>query len=81
VRIASKIPEGVVSIAETLAEGESQQARALYKLSEIQEQGMHAESAKSKEKALKLRVKLKPEMKDAPHEEAVFSQLCPWMLW
>lgn len=81
--VFSQLLDEVVSISETLAEGNGQQARALYKLSEIQnERGMLAESSTHMQKALGLLAKLKPdsELKDAASEEA-FSQLCPWMLW
>lgn len=74
--------EEIVDISETLAEGEGQQARALYKLAKIQaERGMQAKSEDCKEKAEKLWAKLRPELKDAPFEEATFSELCLWMLW
>ncbi|KAK3936100.1 TPR-like protein [Diplogelasinospora grovesii] len=74
--------EDIVNISETFEEGEGQRARALYKISGIYvERGMQAESLAAKEKALELRAKLKPELKDAPFEEAAFSKLCLWMLW
>jgi hypothetical protein len=58
------------------------QARALYKLSELQtKRGMQTESMACKDRALKLRAKLKPELADAPFQEAEFSKLCLWMLW
>ena len=71
-----------MSISETFTEGEGQRSRALYRLSKVlAERGMQVESQERKEEALKLRAKLKPELKDAPFEEAEFSKLCVWMLW
>ncbi|KAK4116309.1 TPR-like protein [Canariomyces notabilis] len=79
---AIQLLEEIISIAETFAEGEGQQARALYKLSELQaKRGMQTESMACKDRALKLRAKLKPELADAPFQEAEFSKLCLWMLW
>ncbi|RYP46257.1 hypothetical protein DL768_007524 [Monosporascus sp. mg162] len=74
--------EEVVGISETFVEGEGQRARALYKLTEVYaDRGMQAESNACREKALALRAALRPELKDAPFEEAEFSKLCLWMLW
>ncbi len=71
-----------MSISETLIEGDGQRARVLYRLSGLYaDKGMEAESKSCREKALELRKKLKPELDDAPFEEAQFSKLCPWMLW
>ncbi len=71
-----------MSIAETLVEGDGQRARALYRLAELYaEKGMAAESKRHRDTALELRSALKPELKDAPFEEAEFSKLCLWMLW
>jgi hypothetical protein len=42
---------------------------------------MAAESVACKEKAIELQAALKPELKDAPFDEAGFSELCLWMLW
>ncbi|GAW18075.1 hypothetical protein ANO14919_075460 [Xylariales sp. No.14919] len=79
---AMQLLEEIVSISETFVEGEGQRARALYKLSEIHLQlGAQKESDACKEKALTLLAKLKPDLKDAPFEEATFSKLCLWMLW
>jgi hypothetical protein len=69
-------------MSESYAEGEGQRARALYKLATIYKgRGMEAESDACKEKALKLRAALKPELEGAPFEEVEFSKLCLWMLW
>ena len=74
--------EEVASISETFVEGEGQRARALYKLSEMHgKAGMQAKSEKCKELALRLRAAARPDLKDAPFEEAEFSKLCLWMLW
>ncbi|OIW23392.1 TPR-like protein [Coniochaeta ligniaria NRRL 30616] len=79
---AMDLLEDIVNISETFEEGEGQRARALYKVSGIYaERGMQPESLAAKEKALELRAKLKPELKDAPFEEAAFAKLCLWMLW
>lgn len=78
----SQLLEQIVSISEAFIEGEGQRARALYKLSVIHEQrGLHAESISAKEKAVKLRAKLKPELTEEPFEESEFAKLCLWMLW
>jgi hypothetical protein len=72
----------IVGIAESLPEGEGQLARALYKRAEIQgEKGMVAESTACRDRAVGLLAKLRPELKDAPFEEATFAKLCLWMLW
>ncbi len=74
--------EEVVGISETFVEGEGQRARALYKLTNIYEdQGKLDESNICREKALALRTALRPDLTDAPFEEAEFSKLCLWMLW
>ena len=74
--------EEVVGISETLAECEGQLARALYKLSLIDaERGIQVKSMACKDRALARLAKLRPELKDAPFEEATFSNLCLWMLW
>ncbi|KAF4984957.1 hypothetical protein FDECE_16948 [Fusarium decemcellulare] len=79
---AMQLLEEVVGISETFVEGEGQRARALCKLTEIYaDRGMQAESNACRENALSLRAALKPELKDAPFEEAEFSKLCLWMLW
>ncbi|RYP89134.1 hypothetical protein DL769_000182 [Monosporascus sp. CRB-8-3] len=79
---ATQLLEEVVGISETFVEGEGQRARALYKLTEVYaDRGMQAESNASREKALALRAALRPELKDAPFQEAEFSKLCLWMLW
>lgn len=85
-RIINHVPrrllEEIVSISDTFVEGAGQQARALYKLAVIHEgRGLQAESMACRTKSLELRVKLKPELKDAPFEEAEFDKLCLWMLW
>ena len=73
--------EEVVRTSKTLAGGEGQQARALYKLTEVYAGRNKYESGASRKKALDLRAALRPELKDAPFEEAEFSKLCVWMLW
>ncbi|KAI0531916.1 P-loop containing nucleoside triphosphate hydrolase protein [Xylaria digitata] len=79
---AIQLLEEIVSISETFVEGEGQRARALYKLSEIHSHvGMQKESDAYRDKALALLANLRPELKDAPFEEATFSKLCLWMLW
>ncbi|KAG9254828.1 P-loop containing nucleoside triphosphate hydrolase protein [Emericellopsis atlantica] len=79
---AIQLLEEVVNMTETFAEGDGQRARALYKLAEVyKDRDMQAESATCKEKAATLRATLRPELKDAPFEEAEFSKLCLWMLW
>ncbi|KJZ74929.1 hypothetical protein HIM_05660 [Hirsutella minnesotensis 3608] len=79
---AIQLLEEAVGISETFVEGEGQRARALYKLTEVYaNRGMQAESINCREKALTLRAALRPELKDAPFEEAEFSKLCLWMLW
>ncbi|KAF4459095.1 tetratricopeptide repeat-containing [Fusarium albosuccineum] len=79
---AMQLLEEVVGISETFVKGEGQRARALYKLTEIYaDRGMQAESNACRENALSLRAALRPELKDAPFEEAEFSKLCLWMLW
>lgn len=71
-----------MSISKTILEGEGQRARAFYKLSVIHaERGMLPSSEACRGEALKLRAKLKPELKDKPFEEAEFARLCLWMLW
>lgn len=80
--ILRQLLEEILNISESFVEGEGQRARALYKLSKIHtERGMLAEGKACKEESLKLRAKLKPELKNAPFEEAEFSKLCLWMLW
>ncbi|KAM4066810.1 tetratricopeptide repeat domain-containing protein [Hirsutella rhossiliensis] len=79
---AIQLLEEIVSMSETFVEGKGQRARALHKLSAVlADKGMQIESEKCKEKALELLAELKPELKDAPYEEAEFSKLCLWMLW
>ena len=74
--------EEIVDISETFVEGEGQRARALYRLTKIYEdRGNQAESTACKERALRLRAALRPELQEAPFEEAEFSKLCLWMLW
>lgn len=74
--------EEIVGISKTFTEGQGQQARALFKLAEVyKERGMLAESAPLKESATSIRAALRPELEDAPFEEAEFSKLCLWMLW
>ena len=71
-----------MGISETFVEGEGQRARALYKLSVIHgERGMAASSDASKEEALRLRAKLKPELEGNAFERDEFAKLCLWMLW
>lgn len=71
-----------MNVSESFVEGEGQRARALYKLSTLYtERGMLTEAEACREESLKLRAKLKPELKDAPFEEAESSKLCLWMLW
>ena len=78
----SQLLEEIVSISETFSEGEGQRARALYKLSVIHaERGMLPSSEACRGEALRLRAKLKPELKDDPFEEAEYAKLCLWMLW
>lgn len=72
----------LVSISETLNEGEGQLARANYKLAVVfQEKGMTLESDDYKARAIILRSKLRPEARNAPFEETEFRKLCLWMLW
>lgn len=72
----------IVSISEAFLEGEGQRARALYKLSEIhRHMGQQKESDAYRDQALTQLASLKPELKNAPFEEATFSKLCLWMLW
>lgn len=72
----------LVAISESLNEGKGQLARANYKLSVLYtEKGMVAESEVYKTKALEGRALLRPELTNAPFEEAEFMKLCPWMLW
>jgi len=70
-------------MSEMFPEGEGQRARALYKLSGVYavERDMLDKSEACRDQALSLRAKLRPELEDAPFEEAEFSELCPWMLW
>ena len=78
----SHLLEEIVGICETFVEGEGQQARALYKLSEIYgRRDMPRECTSCKEKAMQTRASVKPELRDAPFEEREFSKLCVWMLW
>lgn len=71
-----------MSISETFVEGQGQRARALYKLSRLQsERDMPAESEASRKLAVELRAAQKPELANAPFEEAEFAKLCLWMLW
>ncbi|KAK4235372.1 hypothetical protein C8A03DRAFT_36778 [Achaetomium macrosporum] len=78
---AVQLLEEIVRVAETLPEGEGQQARALYKLAEIADKSQYGDSAAYKDRARGLLAKLKPELKDAPFEEDTFSKLCLWTLW
>ena len=69
-------------MTETFEEGNGQRARAPYKLAEVyKDRDMQAEWATCKEKALTLRATLRPDLKNAPFEEAELSKLCLWMLW
>ncbi|KAI6784643.1 uncharacterized protein J7T54_006689 [Emericellopsis cladophorae] len=79
---AIQLLEEVVNMTETFAEGDGQRARALYKLAEIySDRDIQAESIACRGKASTLREALRPDLKDAPFEEAEFSKLCLWMLW
>ncbi|VUC30930.1 unnamed protein product [Clonostachys rosea] len=79
---AIQMLEEIVGISKTFTEGQGQQARALFKLAEVYtERGMQAESLAYKQSAISIRAALKPELQDAPFEEAEFSKLCLWMLW
>ncbi|KAI0973577.1 P-loop containing nucleoside triphosphate hydrolase protein [Xylaria arbuscula] len=79
---AIQLLEELVNISVTFVEGEGHRARALYKLSEIYaRRGAQKESEAYRDKALTLLANLKPELEDAPFEEATFSKLCLWMLW
>ncbi|KAI0113624.1 P-loop containing nucleoside triphosphate hydrolase protein [Nemania sp. FL0031] len=81
-RSAIQLLQEIIGISETFVEGEGQRARALYKLSEIHtDMGLQSESDVYREEALALLANLKPELKDAPFEEATFAKLCLWMLW
>jgi hypothetical protein len=74
--------EELVSISETLIEGRGQQARALYKLSELYtRKDMAVQSKKCREEDLQLRNELKLELSSTPFEEEQFNKLCLWMLW
>lgn len=54
----------------------------MYKLSELYaDKGMATQSQVCKDEALELRKTLKPELSDAPFQQAEFSKLCIWMLW
>ncbi|KAJ8131983.1 hypothetical protein O1611_g1641 [Lasiodiplodia mahajangana] len=81
-RSAIQLLQEIISISETFIEGEGQRARALHKLSEIHaHMGQQSESDTYRGKALALLANLKPELKDAPFEEATFAKVCLWMLW
>ncbi|KAI1147262.1 P-loop containing nucleoside triphosphate hydrolase protein [Nemania diffusa] len=81
-RSAIQLLQEIVSISEAFLEGEGQRARALYKLSEIhRHMGQQKESDAYRDQALTQLASLKPELKNAPFEEATFSKLCLWMLW
>jgi tetratricopeptide (TPR) repeat protein len=72
---AVQLLEEIVEISETFGEGEGQQARALYKLSQLHgERGMKDQSRIYEQKAIALRDKLRP-------GEDGFTKLCLWMLW
>lgn len=72
----------LVTVAETLDEGQGQLARAIFKLFVLYGAiDMEPEMELCKERALKLRGQVRPELVDAPFEEEEFVKLCPWMLW
>jgi hypothetical protein len=72
----------VVVISESLPEGEGHLARANYKLSVLfSEMGRRAESEMCKQRALGLRLKLRPDDNNVPFAEEEYMRLCPWMLW
>ncbi|KAH7304982.1 P-loop containing nucleoside triphosphate hydrolase protein [Stachybotrys elegans] len=72
----------LVNIAESLKEGEGQLARALHKLSGLcTEKGMTQDAEDAREKALKIRNRLRPDLAQEPFDAASFGKLTLWMLW
>jgi hypothetical protein len=72
----------LLNIAGALNEGEGQLARASYKLSILYaEKGAILEAEASKEKAIEVRNRLRPQDKDAPFDDGSFSKLTLRMLW
>jgi hypothetical protein len=72
----------LTDIAESVNEGKGQLARAYFKLAMLyRERNRLDESRICTEKAVQLRMELKPELAEAPIEEKEFMKLCLWMLW
>ncbi|ELR03921.1 hypothetical protein GMDG_06452 [Pseudogymnoascus destructans 20631-21] len=79
---AIELLKQLVAISETLTEAEGQLARASYKLSVLyDENGRPTDSQACKSRAIALKDKLRPELKDGLFEESEFMKLCPFMLW
>ena len=71
----------LVDIAGSLNEGEGQLARALYKLPVLYtEKGNSSDAGLCMERALEIRGRLNPALKDAPFDNESFSKLTLWML-
>jgi hypothetical protein len=78
----SELLTQLVDIADSVSEGKGQLARAYFKLAMLyNERGRLDESQACKEKAERLRSKVRPELADALFEEGEFMKLCLWMLW
>jgi hypothetical protein len=72
----------LVTIAETLHEGQGQLARAYYKLAILhEERGLKGDSENYKARAMEIRARFRPTAADAPFSEEEFMKLCLWMLW
>lgn len=81
-QVHSELLNELVAIAETLKKGKGQLGHALYKLAVLHKRnGAAVKSSTFVSRALELRVKLRPQAKDAPFEEAEVMRLCLWMLW
>lgn len=74
----------LVQIAQSLPQAQGQLARAHYRLAIInKERADDAAYEHHKELALQIRAALRPEDKqaDPAFEEALFQELCLWLLW
>lgn len=78
----SELLKQLVAISETLTEAEGQLARANYKLSVLyDENDRPTDSQACRSRAITLKDKLRPELKDGLFEKSEFMKLCPFMLW
>lgn len=72
----------LVSIAEVLAEGDGQLARAAYRMSTLYTtQGKHQDAENWRGRAVAVRRKIRPDIGERTWNDASFSCLCLWMLW